>query len=197
MGSVAEHNVPSFQSWFHESDRASHTGHRTLDLKRGTGYGSPIVISIVGGRPDVIAVEESPDDIAVREKLVVIKAAFELQTVRMAELLGVSRQTIYLWEEGQGLSKDNEDKLEALYLAAKRFKEAGLEANYQTKHRLIDSELEFIEGLGQDPLAAVETLIEVIERGKQKRAWLEQRLADRPKAEGSILDEFPPHYPGE
>lgn len=114
-----------------------------------------------------------------REKLEYIEATFDLRVVRLAELLGVSRQAIYAWKAGKSLSDENHRKLEALYEAARRFREAGLKPDYTTKHRLIGGGLEFIQALGQDPVSAVEKLIQVTERGKVARQWLERHLGGR------------------
>lgn len=95
--------------------------------------------------------------------------------MRLAELLGVSRQSFEGWKSGKAPSKDNQHRLEVLYQAAQRFEAAGLEANLSTKRRLIDSELEFMQALAhdQDPLDAVKHLTELVERGNKQRAALE------------------------
>jgi transcriptional regulator with XRE-family HTH domain len=160
-----------------------------------TGYGSPWVLLVNGPLLQKLADAESED--SVKERLEYIESAFNLRVVRLAELLGVSRQAIYDWKQGKSLSEENHRRLEAVYKAARRFKEAGLKPDYTTMHRLIGGELEFIQALGQDPEEAVEKLIIVTERGRKQRARLEKLLKDLPEAKGSILDELPPHYPGE
>jgi len=161
-----------------------------------TGYISEWVLLV--NRPQSQGLEEAaPPEASVKEKLEYIETTFGLRVVRVAELLGVSRQAIYDWKEGKSLSDENHRRLNVLYRAARRFRGAGLKPDYTTKHRLIGGELEFIQVLGQDPLDAVEKLIVVTERGKKQREWLEQRLKSRPEPLGSIADELPPHYPGE
>lgn len=145
-----------------------------------TGYISQWVLLV--NRPLSPRLGESDlTDATVKEKLEYIETVFDLRVVRLAELLGVSRQAIYDWKGGKSLSDENHRRLDALYGAARRFREAGLKPDYTTKHRLIGGGLEFIQALGQDPLNAVEKLILVIERGKRGREWLEQRLKSRPK----------------
>ncbi len=161
-----------------------------------TGYTGAWVLRV--NSPLSQALEEAaPPEASVKEKLEYIETTFDLRVVRVAELLGVSRQAVYDWKGGKSLSEENHRRLDALYRAARRFKEAGLKSDYTTKHRLIGGELEFIQALGQDPLDAVEKLIEVAERGKRQREWLEKRLKTRPEPQGSIADELPPRYPGE
>ncbi len=166
----------------------------------------PVQVSSTGYKEWVLLVdgplsqgleEAAPSEASVKEKLEYIETTFDLRVVWVAELLGVSRQAVYDWKAGKSLSEENHRRLDALYRAARRFKEAGLKSDYTTKHRLIGGELEFIHALGQDPLDAVEKLIEVAERGKRQREWLEKRLKTRPEPQGSIADELPPHYPGE
>jgi len=160
-----------------------------------TGYSDWVFL--VNGPLSQVLEEAAPPEASVKEKLEYIETTFDLRVVRAAELLGVSRQAVYDWKGGKSLSDENHRRLDALYRAARRFEEAGLKPDYTTKHRLIGGELEFIQALGQDPLDAVEKLIEVAERGKRQREWLEQRLKTRPEPQGSIADELPPHYPGE
>lgn len=161
-----------------------------------TGYISEWVLLV--NRPQSQGLEEAaPPEASVKEKLEYIETTFDLRVVRVAELLGVSRQAVYDWKGGKSLSDENHRRLDALYRAARRFKEAGLKPDYTTKHRLIGSEFEFIQALGQDPLNAVEKLIVVTERGKKQHEWLEKRLKTRPEPLGTIADELPPHYPGE
>ncbi|AWR88000.1 hypothetical protein Mtai_v1c27750 (plasmid) [Meiothermus taiwanensis WR-220] len=151
-------------------------------------------LALLTHRP--LSLEESdPAEIPAREKLEYIETALGLRVVRLAELLGVSRQALYDWKEGRRMSEENHRRLDALYKAARRFREAGLRPDYTTLHRRIGGELEFLQALGQDPLNAVEKLIAVTERGEKQRAWL-KRLENRPER-GSIDDELPPHYPGE
>jgi transcriptional regulator with XRE-family HTH domain len=161
-----------------------------------TGYSSTWVLLVNSPLPQAFEVTENTDA-SVKDKLEYIESAFDLRVVRVAELLGVSRQAVYDWKRGKSLSDENHRRLDALYKAAQCFKEAGLKLDYTTKHRLIGGELEFIEALGRDPLKAVEKLIELIKRGKKQREWLEKRLKTRPEPQGSIADDLPPHYPGE
>ena len=137
-------------------------------------------------------------DVSIKEKLDFIGEAFELKVTRVADILGVTRQAIYDWKKGKCLSDDNNRKLNELFKAAQRFKDAGLRLDYNTKHRNVGGDLDFIQALAdQDPVQAVEKLVVVIERGKKQSAKLEKLLKDRPEPKGSILDELPPHYPGE
>jgi transcriptional regulator with XRE-family HTH domain len=160
-----------------------------------TGYSEWVLL--VNDSQSQVLEEAAPPEASVKEKLEYIETTFDLRVVRVAELLGVSRQAVYDWKGGKSLSDENHRRLDALYRAARRFKEAGLKPDYTTKHRLIGSEFEFIQALGQDPLGAVEKLIVVTERGKKQREWLEKRLKTRPEPLGTIADELPPHYPGE
>lgn len=161
-----------------------------------TGYTGAWVLRV--NSPLSQALEEAaPPEASVQEKLEYIETTFDLRVVRVAALLGVSRQAVYDWKGGKSLSEENHRRLDALYRAARRFKEAGLKSDYTTKHRLIGGELEFVQALGQDPLNAVERLVVVTERGKRQREWLEQRLKTRPEPQGSIADELPLRYPGE
>jgi len=140
---------------------------------------------------------ESPGESA-REQLEFIETAFDLKISQLADLFGVTRQSIYDWKKGKSISDDNRRRLDGLYKAAQRFKGADLRPDYAIKHRTIGGDLEFIQALaGQNPVKAVEKLIEVLERGRKQRERLEKLLKDRPRPEGSIADDLPPHYPGE
>lgn len=163
-------------------------------IERGgsTGQISRWIFSAVG-----VPKERPTGPEGVSQKLEYIAAAFELRVVRIARLLGVSRQAIYDWKQGKSLSEENHHKIEALYRAAQRFREASLEPDYNTRHCLIGGEVEFVDALAHNPLQAVERLIEVTSWGKKQGEWLAKLLGNRPEPSGSILDDLPPHYPGE
>lgn len=152
-----------------------------------------------GGAADLIVESTNVSENLVKEQLEFIEGAFGLRVSRVAELFGVTRQAIYDWKQGKSLSDENQLKLNALHKAAQRFKEAGLKLDYATKHRTIGGELEFMQALegGHDPVQVVAKLIVVLERGRKQRERLEKLLKDRPEPKGSIVDDLPPHYPGE
>lgn len=121
-----------------------------------------------------------------------VERIFELNLVRLAELLGLNRQELLelranLNNGTSTLQAHQQEHLHQLYLAAEIFEQNALKANYSTKHHLIGGETEFIEGLAKDPLWAVEKLIEVLARGAKQREWLENLLKDRPPTQ-DILD---------
>lgn len=170
---------------------------------QSTSYGNSwgyIDASVLGAESFVVnaKVGFGSLDTSVREKLEFIETTFNLRVSRAADLLGVTRQALYDWKKGMNISDDNRRKLDGLHRAAQRFNEAGLKPDYATKHRTIGGELEFIQALaGQNPVQAVEKLIVVLERGRKQQEQLEKLLKDRPEPKGSIVDDLPPHYPGE
>lgn len=160
-----------------------------------TGYSDWVFL--VSDPSSQVLEEDASPEASVREKLEHIESTFDLRVVQVAELLGVSRQAIHDWKRGKSISDENHRRLDALYRAARRFKDAGLKPDYTTKHRLIGGELEFVQALSQNPLDAVEKLITLTERWKGQREWIEERLKTRTEPPGSIADELPPHYSGE
>lgn len=133
-----------------------------------------------------------------RQKLERISFVLNMSPIRISEILGISRQAIFIWMDGgESPGPEAEHKLDELYAAARRLEKAGVRLDYTTKHRLIGDGTEFLHALTEDPLKAVGKLLEGLERGKKQRKWLEQRLKARPEPEGSVVDELPPHYPEE
>lgn len=136
---------------------------------------------------------------SVGRRLEYVQAIFRLSLVHLADLLGISLQSLEDWSSGKVLTEDSQRRLDVLYQAAQNFKEAGLEANLATKRRWIDTELEFMQGLAydQDPIDAVDRLTKLVELGKKRREraeWKDRLKEVQPR---SILDDLPHHYPGE
>jgi hypothetical protein len=133
-----------------------------------------------------------------RKKLEHIAYIFNMSPIQISEILGISIYAIFVWMDGgKSPGLEAERKLGELYAAARQLEEAGIRLDYTTKHRLIGDGVELLHALTEDPLKAVDRLLEVLERGKKQRKWLEQRLKTRPEPDGTIADELPPHYPGE
>ncbi len=115
----------------------------------------------------------------------------------LAKMLQVSRQAIYKWKNGDGMSQDSAEKLHQLALAADLFAEAGIQVTPFMLRRTISNSQNFLEIIeqGGSALESAKTLLRIVQFGQQQRAFVDERLANKKNRKtGSIIDEFPLPY---
>jgi transcriptional regulator with XRE-family HTH domain len=114
----------------------------------------------------------------------------------LAKILHVSRQAIYKWKNGEGISDESAQKLHDLARAADVFVKAGIEVNPFMLRRTVSGGQSFLEIIeqGGSAVEAAKTLVQIVEIGQRERALLDQHLANRPRKTGSIIDDFPVSY---
>ncbi len=128
---------------------------------------------------------------ALLEKIAYIKFAFNIRDVHLTEMLHVPKHVIQNWRSGEDMPSDTTRRVEMLYNAARRFREAGLRPDYNTMHRLIGGEREFIDELAStEPVGAVERLIVVKKRGENQTERLNRILKNLPDTKINICEEF-------
>lgn len=82
-------------------------------LQRGQiGYGFPVVRYATR---EAEVVDKSDSEPTIREMLEGVRANLKLSVTELADALGVSRQTVYSWQDGNAISVENNERLAALY----------------------------------------------------------------------------------
>ncbi len=126
-----------------------------------------------------------------------IMTVFNSNISELAKMLRVSRQAIYKWENGEGISRESAERLYGLARAADVFVEAGLIVNLFMLRRTVadgQSFLEIVES-GGSAVEAARTLVQVVQIGQRQRALIDQRLATKETRKTvSIIEEFPLAY---
>lgn len=115
----------------------------------------------------------------------------------LAKILHVSRQAIYKWKNGEGISDESAQKLHDLARAADVFVKAGIEVNPFMLRRTVSNGQSFLEIVeqGGSALEAAKTLVQIVEIGQRERAFVDERLATKKNRKtGSIIDDFPLSY---
>lgn len=125
-----------------------------------------------------------------------IQAGFGRTMIRLPEVFGVSRQTLYNWLSGVKTPKEQHHaKLHELAAAARVFQAAGFKPNSGTLGRTVldgKSILELI-GQGESGSEAANRLLRIVKRGSGARAKLDDILAGRKLPSLSTPDMGAPH----
>jgi len=110
-----------------------------------------------------------------------IREIFKLTTTELAELFGVSRQTIYDWQSGRGISAVRADRLESLSKAADIFADSGLSISPRTLRRKLAGGKPFFDVIrdGGPVEESTRGLITMLQREIEQRKLLDARLASR------------------
>jgi transcriptional regulator with XRE-family HTH domain len=134
-------------------------------------------LSLVWNEPAVLGDVERPT----AQVLGRIREILKLTMTELAALFGVSRQTIYDWQSGKGISAVRADRLESLSKAADLFADSGLSILPRTLRRKLASGKTFFDVIrDEEPLEeATRSLITMLQREIEQREALDARLANR------------------
>jgi DNA-binding transcriptional regulator YiaG len=110
-----------------------------------------------------------------------IRGTFKLTITELAALFGVSRQTVYDWQSGKGMSDDRSDRLEELSKAADVFADSGLSLSPRAlRRKLADGKTLFdVIRDGGPAEEATRSLVTTLQRETEQRKALDARLASR------------------
>ena len=126
-----------------------------------------------------------------------IMNVFNSNISELAKMLHVSRQAIYKWKNGEGISDESAEKLHSLARAADFFVEAGLVVTPFMLRRTVVNGQSFLEIVehGGSPVKAAQNLVQLVQIGQRQRALINQRLSTKQNRKtGSVIEEFPLPY---
>jgi transcriptional regulator with XRE-family HTH domain len=110
-----------------------------------------------------------------------IREIFKPTITEVAALFGVSRQTVYDWQSGKGISDRHADKLEEIANAADLFADSGLPFSTQIVRRKLAGGRTLFDLFreGGSAQEATHSLIKMIQHELEQRKALGARLANR------------------
>jgi hypothetical protein len=113
-----------------------------------------------------------------------LKRALGASVTDLSNILGVSRQAIYGWVHGGGMTQENMDKLRDLSKAALIFDEAKVRPTSYMLNRTIMNGKSFVELVHGSACgeAMARRLVKVIRQEDRQRAAFSRRFALRPAA---------------
>lgn len=111
----------------------------------------------------------------------------------MANVFGVSRQTIYNWLKGEQPGSSVQARLEDMGQAAELLAHSGLRASgLLLKRKVISGKSVFeVAREGGSARQAMEILLQVVQREQEQRAMLNSRYASRKNASPAVEADFP------
>jgi len=114
------------------------------------------------------------------ENLAQIREVLQVSVTEIANLFGVSRQAIYDWQAGKGISSEHAEKLEMLAKATTILAPAGVPVSQLLRRRLPGGKtfLEIVKDGDSAELAALK-LLDLAKRDLEQRQRLEARLSGR------------------
>jgi hypothetical protein len=117
------------------------------------------------------------------QSLIVIRDALGANMTDMSRILGVSRQAIYTWLRGGGMSPSSRERLSDMVSAVVVFRELGVEPNSYWLNQPVLNGKSFIHLAGSGcSESAAKRLCAVIIRQRAERDILAMRLGARPKS---------------
>ena len=125
------------------------------------------------------------------ESLAHIRKILKPTVTELADILGVSRQTVYSWQAGKPIAPNNSLRLEDLANAADVFATEGLTGNSRVLRRAIKDGKNFFQSVlgGDSAVSTAQALIQILRDESQQRQRIENRFAGRRRPTREELDE--------
>lgn len=125
------------------------------------------------------------------EDLSHVRAALKPSVSELADALGVSRQAVYDWQNGNAVKAEHAARLADLAGAAELLDAAGLTASAYTLRRAIAAGKRLFDIVrdGGSAEAAAGDLIQIVQRERQEREKLAMQLGSR-KRSATFSDDF-------
>lgn len=100
---------------------------------------------------------------------------------QLASAFGVSRQRVYDWRGGAGMSRENQEQMSALLTAARMLSERHSSPQARIANRKLSGGKSFWDAIasGMSPQDAATSVLRVIERDENERSALKHSLASR------------------
>ena len=113
-----------------------------------------------------------------------IREIFKLTITELAALFGVSRQTVYDWQSGKGISAVRADRLDEISRTADLFVGSGLSISQRTLRRKLPGGKTLFDVIreGGPVEEATRNLIQVLRHEIEQRRALDARLRNRKRA---------------
>lgn len=128
-----------------------------------------------------------------------IRKLLPVSVSALAKAFGVSRQALYMWQRGEGISPRHEERLASLETAARSLAADGL-AEQSVIRRPIRDGMSFLDLFAQeqdvDPRVWVDALRRIVRNERDERARMTDILAKR-KKRPIDFEEASPAYPDE
>jgi transcriptional regulator with XRE-family HTH domain len=139
-----------------------------------------------GGQPVALELERTPAQNLARVREVLRPAVLEL-----ANLFGVSRQSVYAWQDGAQPSAETSARLALLAQAADVFAEAGINVDAKTLRRKVAGGRTVLDAVlsGNDAAQVAKALVPTLQREAAQRERLAVQLAGR-KRESVNVDDY-------
>ncbi len=136
---------------------------------------------------------DSPAVRSPKEDLDRIRSVLKPAISDLAAVLGVSRQSIYNWINGEAVAEENAAKLQDLAQAADLFVREGIDINMTLMKRKFDQGRTLLQvaQAGESAYRAAHVLIDTIKQEAIQRACLNARLGNRPSPVDSPDADFP------
>lgn len=138
-----------------------------------------------GGQPQALELERTPAQNLARVREVLKPAVLEL-----ANLFGVSRQSVYAWQDGAQPSAETSARLASLAKAADVFAEAGIKVDAKTLKRTVAGGRTVLDAVlsGNDAAEVAQALVPTLRREAAQRERLAGQLAGRKRESVSVDD---------
>lgn len=135
--------------------------------------------------PEAIELERTPAQNLARVREVLKPAVLEL-----ANLFGVSRQSVYAWQDGAQPSAETAARLASLAQAADVFADAGIKVDATTLRRKVAGGRTVLDAVlsGTDAAQVAQALVSTLRREADQRARLAGQLAGRKKQPVNVDD---------
>jgi transcriptional regulator with XRE-family HTH domain len=116
-----------------------------------------------------------------------LRNALGANVTDLSNALGVTRQAVYSWLKGKGMTRENLAKLNDLAKAAYIFDEARIRPNSYMLNRPILDGRSFVQAVRRAPCSEMmaRRVVEVMRRESQQRALMARLLDGRPSPEFS------------
>lgn len=159
-----------------------------IGLQVGTGGSATAGYYIAkGGRGYALAAYDGCNSAGVTpvptpsENLTRIRTILKPSVTELANVLGVSRQAIYDWQNGQPITAENAAKLDDLARAADVFAAEGLTTTNQMLRRSMKGGKSFFDivRFGGSAEEAARTLVQMNRKELEQRKALDARLSER------------------
>lgn len=157
--------------------------------QRSATSNSPVHYEHAGTRS---APADSPGDLQPppAQDLARVREVLKPTVLELANLFGVSRQAVYLWQDGTQPSPEASARLAMLARAADVFANAGLAVDSQTLRRKVASGATVLDAVlsGRDAVRVALALVPTLKREAAQRAHLSPQLAGRKPGPADAAD---------
>lgn len=156
----------------------------------GTASGNDLVRYFGTGAMSWSGLHESQTNVeqGVAAEIQAIRSVLRLSVVELAQLFGVTRPTIYSWQNGKPLSEAKAAHVRAVARAIESHFPKLEQQSGRIAHRAIQGSTTVLQLLndGAEPQAVIGRLAEILQEESAQRERLARRLAGRSTSRGAV-----------